>query len=101
MYGGLQRRFRTAGGLGQAFVSTNGVLQGCPLSVVLLNALVAVWAKAVQSKVPTSQPEAFADDTQVLTKTRRDVSLVAETTQDFARRSGQTLSVKKSYAFTT
>ena len=42
MYRGLQRRFRVGAYVGSAFQSTNGILQGCPLSVILLNALVCV-----------------------------------------------------------
>eukprot|EP00666_Eupelagonemidae_sp_cell4sb_P005827 gene5827-biopygen9860 len=45
MYANLRRRFRVAGGLGKEFAATDGILQGCPLSAVALNALVAVWAK--------------------------------------------------------
>ena len=42
MYAHLRRRFKLAGGVGEEFVATNGILQGCPVSVVMLNALVAV-----------------------------------------------------------
>ena len=42
MYTRLRRRFRLAGAVGEEFSSTNGIVQGCPFSVVLLSALVAV-----------------------------------------------------------
>eukprot|EP00973_Karenia_brevis_P076387 10611368-Karenia_brevis.AAC.1 len=79
--------------IGQAFRSTNGVLQGCPLSVILLNAMVSVWANAVQHRVPGSQAEVFADNTQALTPSRRSVSLVAGVTDAFAISTGQSLSI--------
>ena len=46
MYSKLLRRFKFAGGVGNVFLATNGILQGCPISVILLNALVSVWVKA-------------------------------------------------------
>ena len=51
MYAGLRRRFRMGAFVGQSFRSTNGILQGCPLSVVLLNALLSVWLEAVSQEV--------------------------------------------------
>eukprot|EP00973_Karenia_brevis_P093905 12419742-Karenia_brevis.AAC.1 len=50
MYAGLKRRFRMNGGVGKDFIASNGILQGCPLSVILLNALMSIWAKAVESE---------------------------------------------------
>eukprot|EP00973_Karenia_brevis_P034469 4753846-Karenia_brevis.AAC.1 len=40
MYTNLKRHFRIAGHVGSEFKSTNGILQGCQMSVILLNALV-------------------------------------------------------------
>ena len=42
MFEQLQRRFRVNGAVGKPFASTNGILQGCPLSVIFLNLLVCV-----------------------------------------------------------
>ena len=39
MYDAFQRRFKMGS---EAFKDTNGILQGCPLSVMLLNGLMAV-----------------------------------------------------------
>ena len=36
MYTQLQRRFTSGAFVGESFRSTNGILQGCPLSVMLL-----------------------------------------------------------------
>ncbi len=38
-------------------------MQGCPLSVVLLNMLVNVWTLALRERVPAATPCSFADDT--------------------------------------
>ena len=62
MHEGLQRRFRVTGSaVGKPFEATNGILQGCPVSVICLNALLAVWARAVEDKAGV-QVSAYADD---------------------------------------
>eukprot|EP00662_Eupelagonemidae_sp_cell21_P057647 gene57647-biopygen47542 len=51
MYRRLRRRFRYAGNVaGRRFHSTVGILQGCPLSVTLLTAIMAVWAKVIEAE---------------------------------------------------
>eukprot|EP00973_Karenia_brevis_P067161 9339367-Karenia_brevis.AAC.1 len=101
MYGQLRRRFKILGGVGDEFVCTNGILQGCPISVILVNALMAVWARHVEDRVPGSIAEAYADDTQGLADTRNKVTRIAKATQDFAQFSGQLINPQKSFAFTT
>lgn len=44
MYRQLRRRFVMAGHVEKKFVASNGVIQGCPLSVLLLNLLMNTWA---------------------------------------------------------
>ena len=63
MYAQLWRRFRFAGNLGTPFQATNGILQGCPLSIVLLNLLVCVWARGAHVEAPGAVPHGYADDT--------------------------------------
>ena len=43
MYRQLRRAFRLAGSLGEWWRATNGILQGCPLSLVLTNLLTSIW----------------------------------------------------------
>ena len=47
MYQQMQRRFKLGKYVGEAFRSTNGILQGCPISVMLLNAIMMVLHKAL------------------------------------------------------
>eukprot|EP00666_Eupelagonemidae_sp_cell4sb_P012727 gene12727-732_t len=50
MYRRLRRRFRFAGNVaGRRFHSTVGILQGCPLSVTLLTAIMSVLMKAMDT----------------------------------------------------
>ena len=62
LYASLTRRFKFGGGVGEAFAATNGIVQGCLLSVALLNILVNVWAQAVKQGTDGVQPACFADD---------------------------------------
>eukprot|EP00973_Karenia_brevis_P020126 2761904-Karenia_brevis.AAC.1 len=101
MYGSLRRFFRVGGGIGMKFMCTNGILQGCPVSVVLLNALVAVWANALPAEVRGAQTTAYADDTYALTTSRRAITETATLTDEYAQLTGQSIHAAKSHAFTT
>ena len=48
MYGQLVRAFKLAGDLGDLWGTTNGIPQGCPLSVILV-ALMGVWKAELES----------------------------------------------------
>ena len=43
MYKQLRRAFKVAGCLGAWWQVTNGILQGCPLSTILVNVLTMIW----------------------------------------------------------
>ena len=45
MYRQLRRAFKIMGCLGDWLRATNGILQGCPLSVVFINMLTTAWKK--------------------------------------------------------
>eukprot|EP00973_Karenia_brevis_P069640 9683239-Karenia_brevis.AAC.1 len=64
MYAHLWRRFKLPCGVGAEFVAANGILQGCPLSVILVNAVMSVWSKAVEMEIPSTHAESYADDIQ-------------------------------------
>ena len=49
MYRQLRRAFRLAGALGAWWQATNGILQGCPLSVILINLLTTVWKMEINT----------------------------------------------------
>ena len=72
MYKQLRRTFKIAGALGPRWQATNGILQGCPLSVILVNVLTTIWKWEVDSlrrqvcartaALPPSLDEDAADD---------------------------------------
>eukprot|EP00973_Karenia_brevis_P033975 4688921-Karenia_brevis.AAC.1 len=101
MYSGLERRFQCGTGVGRPFNSTNGILQGCPLSVLFVNALMSVWAAAIEEEVPDAEPACFADDSSLTCRTRRSVQIGADVTADFVKATGQDVNVGRSCAYTT
>eukprot|EP00660_Eupelagonema_oceanica_P019218 gene19218-biopygen30821 len=62
IYMHLERRFRLGTAVGKPFHATNGIIQGCAVSVLLLNALLSVWARAVEDEVPGTSALLYADD---------------------------------------
>eukprot|EP00660_Eupelagonema_oceanica_P019190 gene19190-biopygen18435 len=108
MYRGLRRRFRVTGtAVGEEFSATNGILQGCPISVVCLNALIAVWAKAVEEEAPGVHTTAFADDKWMLSASKGRGAVTqalqkgADVSGEFAELTGERHNVKKTFAFGT
>ena len=101
MYGQLRRRFQVAGSLGAEFAATNGILQGCPLSVVLVNMLMNVWTLAVKAEVGGAVPQSFADDANMTACSGAALQPAMRVTGDFARLTGQELNAKKSKCWST
>ena len=73
LYRDMERRWKSTGDVtGPAWQATNGVLQGCAISVVLLNILVGIWAISLEAEMEERFPEAevkasgYADDTKKL-----------------------------------
>ena len=50
MYRTLTRCFKIMGCLASFFDATNGILQGCPLSVILINLLTSVWKRVLDAQ---------------------------------------------------
>ena len=42
---------------GKEFAASNGILQGCPLGVLLLNRLMNTWARSVKAGAVTATPK--------------------------------------------
>ena len=54
--------FRVDGRCSEAFKASNGLLQGCPLSMLVLTSLATTWIEAWQVRTPEVTPRNFADD---------------------------------------
>ena len=100
-YGGLSQRFRMGKSVGKEFCTTNGILQGCPLSIILLNALVSVWCRAVKEETPQVAVHAFVDDTGAEADKPRLLNKALAVTAEYASLTGQSINTTKSKGFTT
>ena len=60
----IQRRFKFSNSLGPIISNSNSIMQGCPLAVLRINALIASWIRVVQSHPDTKlcSTAAFIDD---------------------------------------
>ncbi|KAJ9457140.1 Retrovirus-related Pol polyprotein from type-2 retrotransposable element R2DM, partial [Diplonema papillatum] len=100
VYKYLRRRFRYPLGVGDEFKVTNGILQGCPISVVLINALLSVLSKALVSRARVS-PKSFADDLYLLSRLAKLLQEGIEVTAIFGNLTGLALNEGKCAAFST
>eukprot|EP01064_Diplonema_japonicum_P017559 TRINITY_DN2571_c0_g2_i5.p1 TRINITY_DN2571_c0_g2~~TRINITY_DN2571_c0_g2_i5.p1 ORF type:complete len:294 (+),score=26.85 TRINITY_DN2571_c0_g2_i5:579-1460(+) len=62
MYANLDRRLRFQAGVGEVFRTTNGILQGCPISPVFINAILAAYTRRCVTTFPEVLPISYADD---------------------------------------
>ena len=55
MYSQLRRMFEIKGCLGAWWAATSGILQGCPLSMVVINAMTTPWKRIIDDlRVPVT-----------------------------------------------
>ena len=101
MYTQLERRFRVGRGVGTAFRSTNGIMQGCPLSVVLLNLLMQVWVSLVEGECPEVKAKSYADDSSGTTTNVDAIQQVLVLTREFCQLTGMRLNLKKTNLWST
>eukprot|EP01059_Diplonema_ambulator_P031720 TRINITY_DN590_c2_g1_i2.p3 TRINITY_DN590_c2_g1~~TRINITY_DN590_c2_g1_i2.p3 ORF type:complete len:126 (-),score=30.35 TRINITY_DN590_c2_g1_i2:22-399(-) len=68
MYNQLERRFKYPIGVGEPFGVSHGILQGCPLSVIMINALVGIMLQSLEADCVDVTAMAYADDAYILSK---------------------------------
>ena len=99
MYASLKRRFKIKGYSGEMFRATNGIMQGCPLSVLVLNAMVSVLSKAMAEKVPSLIDQSYVDDMTLLASTENDLKDAFGVMVPYLEATMQELNVTKTYVF--
>ena len=99
MYAALTRRFKVRGFVGEEFTTTNGIMQGCPLSVLLLNAMVRVLTAATPDVAPSLRSQSYVDDITWVTHTRDELRLAFTRLEPFLRLTQEVLNEKKTYVF--
>jgi hypothetical protein len=102
MYRELTRRFKFPLGVGAEFEVSNGILQGCPLSVILINALLSVLMKAVAAEAPGVSTESYADDATLLSRlSRAKLQGGIDIVDEFCSMTGMKLNLAKTVSFST
>ena len=120
MYTQLTRCFKIMGCLCSFFAVTNGILQGCPLSVILTNLMTSIWKKILDAQsqamrvssarlppggkpgevldfIPTAL--GYADDTYGMAAGQHTVQPLVECTHEWLQTTGQDVNPKKSVSF--
>ena len=82
------------GHVGKEFQASNGIIQVCPLSVLLLNLPMNTWVRSVQAGTVTAMPKVYAD-ARVLSKASEDMDVALKITGRCARVTQQKLNVEK------
>ena len=102
IYQSLRRRFKYPLGLGREFEVTNGILQGCPISIVLINALVSVLSRAIEAETEHAvHPRSYADDIYLLARACGALQKGVDITEELCRLTGLALNKDKSVAFSS
>eukprot|EP01064_Diplonema_japonicum_P031567 TRINITY_DN56_c0_g1_i8.p1 TRINITY_DN56_c0_g1~~TRINITY_DN56_c0_g1_i8.p1 ORF type:complete len:824 (+),score=93.01 TRINITY_DN56_c0_g1_i8:2709-5180(+) len=101
MYSQITRRFKYPIGVGDTFEATNGILQGCPLSVIIINALLSIMIRAVEQVAPDAEVLAYADDAYLLAKLRDSLQAAVEGTLEFCDLTGMQVNEEKTVGFGT
>ena len=96
MYKQIKRRFKIGTYVGEAFVSTNGILQGCPLSVMLLNALMCTLTLCLEDHVETTS---FVDDLTLMSKDVVNLQRAMDVLEEFMTDTHQKVNASKTKAF--
>ena len=99
------KHFRIQGHYDSPFYPSNGLVQGCPLSMLVLSSLTAAWLEHLQEHEPEVEAKSYADDLSLCATAARPrvlqakVAAVHSHTHQFVTRSGLKLNCVKSFSF--
>ena len=97
LYIGFLRTFRVGPWCGGFWTATNGMGQGCALSVLGVNLLFVVWILRLRRRAPEAKPAAYIDDgiVRVPEGKKEELQVVVEETERLDLLSGQKLNRPK------
>eukprot|EP01063_Lacrimia_lanifica_P026615 TRINITY_DN3613_c0_g2_i4.p1 TRINITY_DN3613_c0_g2~~TRINITY_DN3613_c0_g2_i4.p1 ORF type:complete len:1020 (+),score=-39.04 TRINITY_DN3613_c0_g2_i4:207-3266(+) len=102
MYCQIRRRHKFQTGVGKEFTTTNGILQGCAMSIIAINALMAILMKDMEREVTGAFSKGYADDITILSSVSEErIQRALDRVAAFCDVTGQALNVKKTFAFGT
>ena len=76
VYAQMKRVYRLRGSCSSLWTCANGILQGCALSMIGLNAMVASILEATEAFIPSVVPRAYADDISATAHDQRSDALI-------------------------
>jgi hypothetical protein len=97
--------FKLEGSFDTPFRPSNGIIQGCPLSMLLLTSMISAWCEFCMVQLPQSQPRSYADDLSICNFATTAPELVDRTqqshkhTSDFVQHTGMQLNAQKCFTF--
>lgn len=100
-----EKYFRLDGTHTTAFRPSNGIVQGCPLSMLLLTCLITTWLEHLQANSPASSAKSYADDISLWAKSKnradlcRSIRGLHDMTSSFVASSGMTINHSKCLTF--
>ena len=96
--------FQLKGSYTKAYRPANGIIQGGPMSMLVLTSLMT-WVEHCQKAVPEAHPRSYADDLSLCTKSRTKNDLILKTknmhqvTADFISTSGMAFDPDTCFTF--
>eukprot|EP01059_Diplonema_ambulator_P013414 TRINITY_DN23937_c0_g2_i1.p1 TRINITY_DN23937_c0_g2~~TRINITY_DN23937_c0_g2_i1.p1 ORF type:complete len:461 (+),score=88.51 TRINITY_DN23937_c0_g2_i1:121-1383(+) len=102
IYASLERRLKFPQGVGEVFRTTNGILQGCPISLIFINAILATATKRVKEVSPSVRPLSYADDLYFIARLNEaSIQRAMDTIEVLCNTTGMAIHLGKTNFFTT
>ncbi len=100
-----EKYFRLEGTYTKAFRPSNGIVRGCPLSMLLLTRSVTTWLEHVHNSSPSGSARSYADDISLWAKSTnkselcRTIRSMHDSTASFISSCGMTINHSKCFTF--
>ena len=104
-YNNHTKHFRLDGNHTFAFKPSCGIIQGCPISMLLLTALITCWAEKNQDSAASNTKRSYADDLSIVAEgaTKKEVkdqlNISHQQIEKFTRLAGMTINMNKTFTF--
>ena len=99
------KHFRLEGDHTYAFKPSCGIVQGCPLSMILHTSFVTCWSEKNHGTIPSSINRSYADDLSIVTEStskkavQDQLNLGYKSTEKFSKLAGMKINMKKTFTF--
>ena len=97
----IVRRFKFGNSIGPAFPNTDSIMQGCPLAVLRINAVIAAWARSLTCTFPLRALGGYIDDKNVRTQSAQQLQQIIQHTSTFDAAIDAVVNTDKTVTFAT